>query len=26
VIQGIQVMVRASFQFTGEGELGDDFQ
>jgi hypothetical protein len=24
VIQGVQVMVRASFQFTGEGELGDD--
>jgi hypothetical protein len=24
VIQGVQVMVRASFQFTGEGELRDD--
>ena len=24
VIQGVQVVVRASFQFTGEGELGDD--
>ena len=23
VIQGVQVVVRASFQFTGEGELGD---
>jgi hypothetical protein len=26
VIQGIQVVVRASFQFTGEGELGDDVE
>ena len=26
VIQGIQVMVRASFQLMGEGELGDDVQ
>src|SRR5215218_1878568 len=24
MIQGVQVMVRTSFQFTGEGELGDD--
>ena len=24
VIQGVQVMVSASFQFTGEGELRDD--
>jgi hypothetical protein len=26
VIQGIQVVVRATFQFTGEGELGDDVE
>ena len=26
VIQGVQVVVRASFQFTGEGELGDDVE
>jgi hypothetical protein len=26
VIQGIQMVVSASFQFTGEGELGDDVE
>src|SRR5918993_3847923 len=26
VIQGIQVVVRASFEFTGEGELGDEVE
>jgi hypothetical protein len=26
VIQGVQVVVRASFQLTGEGELGDEIE